>query len=125
MRVCVCREPAVLTAKPRQKIPGKAPGSSLTVVYPERARRKPKAQKLKQKHEHQKSDNRDKNREETYTVTSSGEVINVNSHSAIFGLVTIPLGRHVGLAGRSWLGGCLGEGAEREEKERKNFGGWA
>ena len=44
MRVCVCREPAVLTAKPRQTSLGKAPGSSLTVVYPERARRKPKAQ---------------------------------------------------------------------------------
>ena len=69
--------------------------------------------------EHQKKAKTDQKREKTYTVTSSGEIINVNCHRAIIGLVAIPLGRHVGLAAVSWLGGCFGEGAGRKGEKKK------
>lgn len=127
---CACAyvgKPVMWTAKPGKqaqvKLQVKARGSSPTVVYPERARRKPKAQTTPEAQARTRTPKKattEKKPEKTYTVTSPGEIINVNSHSAIFGLVAIPLGCHLGLAVRSWLGGCLGfGGAGRKEKERK------
>ena len=100
------------------KLQVKAPGSSHRCLPRARATKAPNHARSSSKNEHQKSDNREKI-EKTYTVTSPGEIVNVDSHSAIFDLVTIPLGRHLGLAGISWLRWLFGGGSGKEERKKK------